>query len=83
MVIRLWDDRILILPTTWFTEHPFQNPTRDASDRPDPDPRRSHRRPGRPPCRDEAARRILTAVGQAPVGAPDGGRDAPGRRREA
>ena len=28
MVIRLWDDRMLILPTTWFTEHPFQNWTR-------------------------------------------------------
>ncbi|SBT67267.1 Small-conductance mechanosensitive channel [Micromonospora sediminicola] len=28
VVIRLWDDRMLILPTTWFTEHPFQNWTR-------------------------------------------------------
>ncbi|WP_052745074.1 mechanosensitive ion channel family protein [Micromonospora sp. HK10] len=24
VVIRLWDDRMLILPTTWFTEHPFR-----------------------------------------------------------
>lgn len=57
------------------------NPARDAGGRPGPDPRRSHRRPGRPPCRDEAARRIVTAVGSAPVGATDGGRDAPDRRR--
>ncbi len=28
VVIRLWDDRMLILPTSWFTEHPFQNWTR-------------------------------------------------------
>ncbi|WP_422737414.1 mechanosensitive ion channel family protein [Micromonospora sp. WMMD729] len=28
VVVRLWDDRMLILPTTWFTEHPFQNWTR-------------------------------------------------------
>lgn len=28
VVIRLWDDRRLILPTTYFTERPFQNWTR-------------------------------------------------------
>lgn len=31
VVIRLWDERILILPTTYFTERPFQNWTRDQS----------------------------------------------------
>lgn len=25
VVIRPWDDRMLNLLTTWFTEHPFQN----------------------------------------------------------
>jgi small-conductance mechanosensitive channel len=30
VVIRLWDDRMLILPTTYFTERPFQNWTRNA-----------------------------------------------------
>ncbi|MFC3500089.1 mechanosensitive ion channel family protein [Micromonospora krabiensis] len=29
VVIRLWDDRKLILPTTYFTERPFQNWTRN------------------------------------------------------
>lgn len=28
VVIRLWDDRMLVLPTTYFTEHTFQNWTR-------------------------------------------------------
>ncbi|MET8835094.1 mechanosensitive ion channel domain-containing protein [Micromonospora sp. NPDC004540] len=31
VVIRLWDDRVLILPTTYFTERPFQNWTRNES----------------------------------------------------
>ncbi|MET8087229.1 mechanosensitive ion channel domain-containing protein [Micromonospora sp. NPDC005197] len=31
VVIRLWDERILILPTTYFTERPFQNWTRNES----------------------------------------------------
>ncbi|PZV92584.1 Small-conductance mechanosensitive channel [Micromonospora phaseoli] len=31
VVVRLWDDRMLILPTTWFTEHPFQNWTRHGT----------------------------------------------------
>jgi small-conductance mechanosensitive channel len=31
VVIRLWDERMLILPTTYFTERPFQNWTRDES----------------------------------------------------
>ncbi|MCO1593615.1 mechanosensitive ion channel family protein [Micromonospora sp. RHAY321] len=31
VVIRLWDDRNLILPTTYFTERPFQNWTRNES----------------------------------------------------
>ncbi|MEV4119694.1 mechanosensitive ion channel domain-containing protein [Micromonospora sp. NPDC049645] len=31
VVIRLWDDRMLILPTTYFTERPFQNWTRNES----------------------------------------------------
>ncbi|MEV4199536.1 mechanosensitive ion channel family protein [Micromonospora globbae] len=82
VVIRLWDDRMLILPTHLLHRTlPKLDPARDAGGRPGPDPRRSHRRPGRPPCRDEAARRIVTAVGSAPVGATDGGRDAPDRRR--
>ncbi|MEV4813774.1 mechanosensitive ion channel family protein [Micromonospora avicenniae] len=29
VVIRLWDERVLILPTTYFTERPFQNWTRN------------------------------------------------------
>ncbi|MEU8161937.1 mechanosensitive ion channel family protein [Micromonospora parva] len=29
VVIRLWDERMLILPTTYFTERPFQNWTRN------------------------------------------------------
>ncbi|MFC4021267.1 mechanosensitive ion channel family protein [Micromonospora sp. GCM10011542] len=29
VVIRLWDNRVLILPTTYFTERPFQNWTRN------------------------------------------------------
>jgi small-conductance mechanosensitive channel len=32
VVIRLWDQRRLILPLQWFIEHPFQNWTRNASD---------------------------------------------------
>ncbi|MEH0844739.1 mechanosensitive ion channel domain-containing protein [Micromonospora sp. CPCC 205711] len=31
VVIRLWDDRVLILPTTYFIERPFQNWTRNES----------------------------------------------------
>ncbi|TQJ21359.1 small-conductance mechanosensitive channel [Micromonospora sp. A202] len=31
VVIRLWDERTLILPTTYFTERPFQNWTRNVS----------------------------------------------------
>ncbi|MEV1072768.1 mechanosensitive ion channel family protein [Micromonospora parva] len=31
VVIRLWDERMLILPTTYFTERPFQNWTRNES----------------------------------------------------
>ncbi|MER7893172.1 mechanosensitive ion channel domain-containing protein [Micromonospora sp. NPDC094482] len=31
VVIRLWDDRMLILPTTYFTERPFQNWTRNET----------------------------------------------------
>ncbi|MBE1490980.1 mechanosensitive ion channel family protein [Plantactinospora soyae] len=31
VVIRLWDDRMLVLPTTYFTDRPFQNWTRNES----------------------------------------------------
>ncbi|MET8090279.1 mechanosensitive ion channel domain-containing protein [Micromonospora sp. NPDC005220] len=31
VVIRLWDERMLVLPTTYFTERPFQNWTRNES----------------------------------------------------
>ncbi|MGI5151671.1 mechanosensitive ion channel family protein [Plantactinospora sp. CA-294935] len=31
VVIRLWDDRMLVLPTTYFTEHTFQNWTRNET----------------------------------------------------
>ncbi|TYB95068.1 mechanosensitive ion channel [Micromonospora sp. WP24] len=31
VVIRLWDERTLILPTTYFTERPFQNWTRNET----------------------------------------------------
>ncbi|MBO1753176.1 mechanosensitive ion channel [Actinotalea sp. BY-33] len=32
VVVHLWDDRRLILPSTWFTSTPFQNWTRRAAD---------------------------------------------------
>jgi small-conductance mechanosensitive channel len=32
VVVRLWDERRLVLPTAWFVEHPFQNWTRTHSD---------------------------------------------------
>lgn len=32
VVVRLWDQRRLILPLQWFIEHPFQNWTRRTSD---------------------------------------------------
>ncbi|GAA1972187.1 mechanosensitive ion channel [Nocardioides panacihumi] len=32
VVVRLWDDRRLILPSTYFTQNPFQNWTRHASE---------------------------------------------------
>jgi hypothetical protein len=32
VVVRLWDDRRLILPSTYFTQHAFQNWTRHASE---------------------------------------------------
>jgi small-conductance mechanosensitive channel len=31
VVIRLWDERMLVLPTTFFTERPFQNWTRNEN----------------------------------------------------
>lgn len=31
VVIHLWDERRLVLPTSWFTTHPFQNWTRTQS----------------------------------------------------
>lgn len=32
VVVHVWDDRRLILPSTWFTQTPFQNWTRRAAD---------------------------------------------------
>lgn len=32
VVVRIWDSRRLVLPTTYFLEHPFQNWTRVSSD---------------------------------------------------
>ncbi|NHA67946.1 mechanosensitive ion channel family protein [Phycicoccus flavus] len=32
VVVRLWDDRRLVLPSTWFTTQPFQNWTRNHSE---------------------------------------------------
>src|SRR5690606_19083283 len=32
VVVHLWDDRRLILPSTWFTTTPFENWTRRAAD---------------------------------------------------
>jgi small-conductance mechanosensitive channel len=32
VVVRTWDERRLILPCTWFTEHPFENWTRPTGD---------------------------------------------------
>jgi small-conductance mechanosensitive channel len=32
VVVRTWDQRRMILPCTWFTEHPFENWTRPTSD---------------------------------------------------
>lgn len=32
VVVRLWDKRRLIVPTTYFIEHPFQNWTRNSAD---------------------------------------------------
>jgi small-conductance mechanosensitive channel len=32
VVVRLWDDRRLVLPSTYFTQNPFQNWTRHASE---------------------------------------------------
>ena len=32
VVVRLWDDRRLIMPSTYFTQHPFENWTRHASE---------------------------------------------------
>jgi small-conductance mechanosensitive channel len=32
VVVRTWDQRRVILPCTWFTEHPFENWTRPTSD---------------------------------------------------
>jgi small-conductance mechanosensitive channel len=32
VVVRLWDDRRLIIPSTYFTQHPFENWTRHASE---------------------------------------------------
>jgi small-conductance mechanosensitive channel len=31
IVLHIWDDRRLILPTSWFTSHPFENWTRNES----------------------------------------------------
>ena len=31
IVLHIWDDRRLILPTSWFTSHPFENWTRSES----------------------------------------------------
>lgn len=32
VVVHLWDDRRMVLPSTWFTTKPFQNWTRDSSE---------------------------------------------------
>ncbi|HJV68427.1 mechanosensitive ion channel family protein [Ideonella sp.] len=32
VVLRIWDDRRLIIPLGWFSEHPFQNWTRTTAD---------------------------------------------------
>ena len=32
VVVRIWDKRRLVLPTTYFIEHPFENWTRGSSD---------------------------------------------------
>jgi len=32
VVVKIWDERHLILPVTWFLEHPFQNWTRSNAD---------------------------------------------------
>jgi small-conductance mechanosensitive channel len=32
VVLRIWDERRLIIPLGWFIEHPFQNWTRTTSD---------------------------------------------------
>ncbi len=32
MVVRIWDERRLILPVTWFLEKPFQNWTRSSAE---------------------------------------------------
>ena len=32
MVVKIWDERRLVLPVTWFLEKPFQNLTRTGSE---------------------------------------------------
>jgi len=32
VVVKIWDERRLVLPVTWFLEHPFQNWTRSTAD---------------------------------------------------
>ncbi|MBB5207611.1 mechanosensitive ion channel family protein [Chiayiivirga flava] len=32
VVVRIWDERRLVVPLTWFIEHPFQNWTRSTAD---------------------------------------------------
>jgi small-conductance mechanosensitive channel len=32
VVVRIWDERRLVVPLTWFIEHPFQNWTRTTSE---------------------------------------------------
>src|SRR5438876_97308 len=31
VVVRIWDDRRLVMPLRWFIDHPFQNWTRSSS----------------------------------------------------
>ncbi|REM03277.1 mechanosensitive ion channel family protein, partial [Mycobacterium tuberculosis] len=32
VVVRIWDARRMVVPLTWFIEHPFQNWTRRSAD---------------------------------------------------
>ncbi|MFG1949958.1 hypothetical protein [Micromonospora sp. NPDC048830] len=77
VVVRLWDDRMLILPHHLLhrTAVPELDQARGTGGRPGPPARGPHRRPRRPSRRGPTAGRGVTALGPRTMGPADGRRD--------